>query len=302
MRRLRPVLQVHRHRDRRAHDDAGIRLHDLVSRPSGRFGLRRLGQRLVRQVRHPLPAPPAERHVRHLRDAAGHLSRLRLEGMRAAREGRTAGQVAVPQRGRVRGLAPEAEAEDLPEVPGLPTRAPSQEDREGAPAPQGDRASAAAVLTPVQLFVYGTLRPGLARDGLAAPLQALRHLGAARVRGRLLDLGAYPGAVLDAGAAGEIVGELLEVTQAELLAALDAYEGFDPLRPEDSLFVRTEATARCEDGREIRCQIYVYVQARNGAAEVPDGEWRGRGSGKRSAQRAGGERRPLPARASGRCG
>ena len=159
---------------------------------------------------------------------------------------------------------------------GVPARAPSQEDREGAPAPQGHRAPAAAVLKPVRLFVYGTLRPGLAQGRLAAQVKALRHLGSARVRGRLLDLGAYPGAVLDAGAAGEIVGELLEVTQADLLAALDAYEGFDPLRPQDSLFVRTEATARCEDGRETRCQIYVYVQARDGAPELPDGEWRER--------------------------
>jgi gamma-glutamylcyclotransferase (GGCT)/AIG2-like uncharacterized protein YtfP len=50
--------------------------------------------------------------------------------------------------------------------------------------------------------VYGTLRPGRAPAAVAAVVATLRPLGAARVRGRLYDLGAYPGAVPDSGAPG----------------------------------------------------------------------------------------------------
>jgi len=109
--------------------------------------------------------------------------------------------------------------------------------------------------------------------GLVERLGPLRHLGAARVRGRLLDLGPYPGALLDDTARGEIAGDLLQIDSARVLAALDRYEGFDPDAPGESLYRRTRATARRADGSACPCEIYVYGRDPGGAPAVADGDW-----------------------------
>jgi gamma-glutamylcyclotransferase (GGCT)/AIG2-like uncharacterized protein YtfP len=93
------------------------------------------------------------------------------------------------------------------------------------------------------------------------------------VRGRLVDLGAYPGALLDASSPSEIVGDLLEIGDAALLRTLDAYEGFDPARPEESLYLRVAAVARQPGGKAHPCQIYVYARDVAGLPLVPGGDW-----------------------------
>lgn len=125
-----------------------------------------------------------------------------------------------------------------------------------------------------RLFVYGTLRAGQAPDGLAgwlAPLARRR----ATVAGRLLDLGAYPGAILlPAGADGPapaIVGELIEVPRARL-PELDRYEGYDPADPCRSLFLRERTEATLEGGRRLACWVYTWAGGPLGP-EVPGGDW-----------------------------
>ena len=96
---------------------------------------------------------------------------------------------------------------------------------------------------PAHLFLYGTLRPELVPPR-ANPLTAtLTPVGRGTIRGRLYDLGSYPGAVLDA-AADRIVGQVCRLPDeaAEALAALDRYEDYDPARPESSLYVRVPVT------------------------------------------------------------
>ena len=71
------------------------------------------------------------------------------------------------------------------------------------------------------LFVYGTLMRGF-------PLHRLlegraRFLGAGTARGRLYDLGRYPGAVPDREAT--LRGEVYRVLEPALWAALDSVEG-----------------------------------------------------------------------------
>jgi gamma-glutamylcyclotransferase (GGCT)/AIG2-like uncharacterized protein YtfP len=112
---------------------------------------------------------------------------------------------------------------------------------------------------PRHLFVYGTLRPGHAPSEIAVEVRRLREVGRATVRGGVYDLGAYPGAVLDESAATAIDGRVLHLTaDASVLAALDAYEGFDPADAVHSLFLRTRTVVTLRDGRRLACWIYVW--------------------------------------------
>src|SRR5262249_5270156 len=99
------------------------------------------------------------------------------------------------------------------------------------------------------LFAYGTLRPGLATAESADLVRRMLWLGAASVPGRLYDLGDYPGAVLDPKGDGKVIGEVFQLPDdGEALAALDAYEGFDPSDSSDGLFVRREVEVMLENG------------------------------------------------------
>ena len=87
----------------------------------------------------------------------------------------------------------------------------------------------------------------------------MMHLGPGRVRGRLYDLGEYPGGVLDPTGDHWIIGDLLELpTDPAALVALDAYEGYSDAAPDTGLFVRRRCVARLDDGREFESWIYVY--------------------------------------------
>lgn len=132
------------------------------------------------------------------------------------------------------------------------------------------------------LFVYGSLLgpTGIPRVDRALALCVPGE--AALARGRLYDLGAYPGAVPDPGPLLPpqpplIRGRLLRVTSPEALADLDAYEGHDPLSPGAGEFARApvEALVPGPDGsaRIVPAQIYWYTLPVAGRDPVPDGDW-----------------------------
>ena len=120
---------------------------------------------------------------------------------------------------------------------------------------------------PVLLFVYGTLRPTLARGEPARLIEGLRHRGTATVRGLLYDLGDYPGLVLGEGT---VRGDLLEVVSAEQLAALDAYEECDGSRP---LYRRELLPVIRADGVETLAWVYLYARPLAAARPIPGGDY-----------------------------
>ncbi len=112
---------------------------------------------------------------------------------------------------------------------------------------------------PEYLFVYGTLRPKMAPRRLAPLIKEMRSMGKATTPGQLYDLDGYPGAVLYPECDTTIKGEVFELPDdREALAALDAYEGFDPRYPASSLFVRRRRKVTLEDDTKLDCWIYVY--------------------------------------------
>lgn len=89
-------------------------------------------------------------------------------------------------------------------------------------------------------------------------VRRLRRIGRGRVRGRLYDLGEYPGAVLSK-TGPVILGQISELPDdPEVLEKLDEYEGFDPARPKHSLFVRKRHPVSLAGGKEMVCWIYTY--------------------------------------------
>lgn len=125
------------------------------------------------------------------------------------------------------------------------------------------------------LFIYGTLLPGRAPSRLAAVMATLQPLGPGSMRGRLYDLGRYPGAVSDSTSAGRIQGEVFGLPDDRAaLKTLDAYEGYNPAKPGESLFVRARRPVSLADGRKIRCWVYLYGQDPGKAPVVPRGDYR----------------------------
>ena len=84
------------------------------------------------------------------------------------------------------------------------------------------------------------------------------------LRGRLVDLGGYPGAVADE--AGIIRGEVYRLESPDLLAVLDSAEG--------SEFPRRLTPVRFDDGRELRAWTYWFNGSSDQAAPIADGDYR----------------------------
>jgi gamma-glutamylcyclotransferase (GGCT)/AIG2-like uncharacterized protein YtfP len=108
------------------------------------------------------------------------------------------------------------------------------------------------------LFVYGTLRRG-SRHPLARLLaENAEWLGFAHFRGRLFDIGPYPGAVPSGDPAHRIRGDLYRLHEpAKILPLLDRYEEFGQEFPQPNEFIRALETVRFK-GCALKAWIYLY--------------------------------------------
>ena len=111
------------------------------------------------------------------------------------------------------------------------------------------------------LFVYGTLMRGYGLHAVLA--RRATAVGARTVRGRLLDLGRYPGLV---DGAGRVRGEVYRLDDAELLPVLDREEGYN--------FVRRRAIVTLAGGRRVRAWLYRYRGPRERSTPIHDGDYR----------------------------
>ncbi len=135
------------------------------------------------------------------------------------------------------------------------------------------------------LFVYGTLmssaRGPMGQGSRARLAQSSRLLGPATISGRIFDLGAYPGLVLDPRpASNRVYGELRELAApSTVFAWLDRYEGIDPAAPSAGEYFRTiQHVALLGDaasGAGVNAWVYVYQGALGRAREIPHGTWIG---------------------------
>jgi len=112
------------------------------------------------------------------------------------------------------------------------------------------------------LFVYGTLMRGFALHRLIE--ERAECLGGGTVKGRLLDLGAYPAAVPDPH--GIVVGEVYRLGETGLWRVLDSAEG-----PQ---YHREGVAVRMADGREVTAFIYWYGGPLDLGVPIPGGDYR----------------------------
>ena len=117
------------------------------------------------------------------------------------------------------------------------------------------------------LFIYGTLMPGLR---LQAEMHGAERLGRARVPGRLVDVGRYPGLLHGDGL---VSGEVYRVSDAQL-ARLDEVEDMVPGDRAASQYWRERVTVR--DGALAGQQVwtYVYNLPVDGLTPIAHGDYR----------------------------
>ena len=119
---------------------------------------------------------------------------------------------------------------------------------------------------------YGLLKQGAA--GAPGHLDFPRHgafLGACRFRGRMLDLGGFPGIV-----PGEDIchGMLYRLDTPHLVREMDAFEGIRPDDPNDSLYRREKTDIIDDAGQPCgKAWIYTYNQKTDGYPVLEDGNW-----------------------------
>lgn len=122
------------------------------------------------------------------------------------------------------------------------------------------------------VFFYGTLMAGFDRRRLAGIDDRLAYLGRGSVQGNLYDLGLFPAAI--PANEGRIWGELYETEDTEqVLAALDAIEGYHHDDPDRSLYQRNLVPVTLPEGSSVDAWVYFYNAPIGNASRIPSGDY-----------------------------
>lgn len=126
---------------------------------------------------------------------------------------------------------------------------------------------------PGHLFVYGTLLQAVDNPYARLVRRQSTFRAKGSFTGRLYDLGPYPGAVYEAGAATRVHGYILALPHPEqVLPALDTYEGYDPCSVKSSLYRREVVEVKC-DQELVWCWVYLYPHPTNGFPQIVAGDY-----------------------------
>jgi gamma-glutamylcyclotransferase (GGCT)/AIG2-like uncharacterized protein YtfP len=110
-----------------------------------------------------------------------------------------------------------------------------------------------------RLFVYGTLRRHGRGSRFGLLGSGVRQIGFARMRGRLVDLGDYPGLVPPKNPEDWVRGEVYVLAQpADTLRRLDEYEGCAEPAARSAGFRRLMGEAELDSGRTTWAWVYAY--------------------------------------------
>jgi gamma-glutamylcyclotransferase (GGCT)/AIG2-like uncharacterized protein YtfP len=122
------------------------------------------------------------------------------------------------------------------------------------------------------LFVYGTLLDE--QNEFAIYLkQNCTFYAEGKFKGRLYDLGEYPGAIVDKTSNNDILGSILELKNSdEVLKRLDDYEGFGEHQNQPNLFIRVMVSVEASN-KNIKCWVYLYNLPVDGFRVIESGDY-----------------------------
>ncbi|HVV55722.1 MAG TPA: gamma-glutamylcyclotransferase family protein [Mucilaginibacter sp.] len=122
------------------------------------------------------------------------------------------------------------------------------------------------------LFVYGSLLDEDNKYGLYLRANS-KFFSAAKVRGKLYDIGEYPGAVLSPDDDEYVHGTIFRLNDpVSVLPIIDLYEGFGADQPKPNEFIRIQALAEAENGTPT-CWVYIYNLPVNGLPVIGEGRY-----------------------------
>jgi pyruvate carboxylase len=116
------------------------------------------------------------------------------------------------------------------------------------------------------LFVYGTLRRAVRHPLHRLMKQQATLIDSGTFRGKLFDLGRYPGTVPSRLSTDRVKGEVYWLnTSGTALEILDQYEG--------TRFRRKRAAIALDNGREVTAWIYLYPGSVKHRKLIPSGDY-----------------------------
>ncbi len=122
------------------------------------------------------------------------------------------------------------------------------------------------------LFVYGTLLSE-GNEFAAFLMENSIFYGRGKFKGRLYDIGEYPGAIVQPLSEYDVHGQVFLMNQPEMiLRRLDDYEGFGEDQPGPNEFIRTLIEVETED-KPVNCWAYLYQLPTDGLWHIRSGNY-----------------------------
>jgi len=122
--------------------------------------------------------------------------------------------------------------------------------------------------SPIRLATYGTLMRAFGGMDRLGVTDQVSFVQACQFAGVLYDLGQFPGAVPGDGV---VYGEIFRLHDPQAWPVLDAYEGYEPDREDDSLFVRRQVAL--QEPVDRTAWVYWFNGDLTGHPQVPSGDW-----------------------------
>ncbi len=125
------------------------------------------------------------------------------------------------------------------------------------------------------LFVYGTLRSGFKNPAYDYISRYFTLTGAAKVKGKLYDMGEYPVAVTAADESfifGEVYCINNETEFEWAIEQIDDYEGLNVMPGEKPLYRRDKCIAHLDEAADAECWIYWYNGEVTGKPALESGD------------------------------
>lgn len=124
-----------------------------------------------------------------------------------------------------------------------------------------------------KLFVYGTLLNDI-HSMIANHLKTHSEMiGDATAKGKIYDLGSYPGLVYQPDNDSVVFGQVFKLDDPEdVLRTLDNYEGISNESPSNNEYLRDIIEVNIE-GKVEACWAYVYIKSTEGLKEITSGNY-----------------------------